>query len=680
MQLSSRTEDAGAVPARRRRCSILPALAACVTLALAGAPAQAAASTSAGQLYSFGGNFFGQLGTTAGSGSEEAEPTLTPVTLPGASGPVTQLAAGSASLAVTSSGQLYAFGDNQYGQLGSTTNNGHDTPNPTPTLVTLPGASGPVTQVAEGAYHSLAVTSTGQLYAFGSNYYGQLGNATNNEKEKKANPTPTLVTLPAGAGPVTQVAAGSEFSLAVTASGQLYAFGENFYGQLGNAKTNGEYKANPTPTLVTLPGATGGVTQVAAGTFHGLAVTSSGQLYAFGANGDGQLGNEQGVEEFARANPTPTLVTLPGATGSVTQIAAGNSQSLAATSTGQLYAFGGNNYGQLGIATNSGTGTANPTPTPVTLPGANGGVTQLSAGAFSSLVVTSSGQLYGFGSNFFGQLGTTTNNLVETPNPTPALAALPAGTTIDTVARGPEAFQTLALVADLSVSTGSLPEGAVGLAYSASAQASGGTGPYTWSATGLPAGLSINRASGLISGTPTGGSSASVVLTVTDADGITASASVPLPVYLLSCACDLIVRRLTITSASVTNKRFRVGKQATAISARKAPRGTKFRFTLSAPAKLRIAITRSLPGLRHGHSCVAPSARLRRAHAKRCTRTLAVGTLTRAHEANGAGSIVFSGRIGRRALHAGTYRATLTARNEEEGPSQPVTLSFTVLD
>ena len=86
-----------------------------------------------------------------------------------------------------------------------------------------------------------------------------------------------------------------------------------------------------------------------------------------------------------------------------------------------------------------------------------------------------------------------------------------------------------------------------------------------------------------------------------------------------------------ITTASLTNKRFRVGKQATAISA-KTPLGTSFRFTLSTAAKLQVTITHTATGLSHGHSCLAPSAKLRRAHAKRCTRTLTVGTLTRASE------------------------------------------------
>jgi hypothetical protein len=134
----------------------------------------------------------------------------------------------------------------------------------------------------------------------------------------------------------------------------------------------------------------------------------------------------------------------------------------------------------------------------------------------------------------------------------------------------------------------------------------------------------------------------------------------------------------TLTLVSLTNKRFRVAKRTTAILARKAPLGTTFRFTLSAPAKLTITVTRTAPGLRRGHSCLAPTARLKHKHAKRCTRTLTVGTLTRSSEPKGADRIPFSGRIGRRALSPRGYNAVLAASNAA-GRSHPVTLSLIIV-
>ncbi len=133
-----------------------------------------------------------------------------------------------------------------------------------------------------------------------------------------------------------------------------------------------------------------------------------------------------------------------------------------------------------------------------------------------------------------------------------------------------------------------------------------------------------------------------------------------------------------ITGASLTNRRFRVATQGTAISAGRAPLGTSVHFTLSAAAKLQIAITRSVTGLRHDHSCVAVTRALTRAHTKPCTRMLTLGTLTRSIEPQGADIVPFSGRIGQRALSPGVYDAALLA-SDTAGRSKPVTLAFVVV-
>ncbi len=478
-------------------------------------------AASFGQLYGFGDNRYGQLGNTTNDETSKPNPTPILVTLPGEVGPITQAATGISSLALTATGQLYGFGDNRYGQLGNETNNLEHVPNPTPTLVTLPGASGPVTHVAGGG-HTLAVTSTGQLYAFGNNEDGQLGNETNNGMYAyEANPTPTLVTLPGEVGPVTQAAAGGAFSLAVTESGQLYAFGENFWGQLGNTTNDETSKPNPTPMLVTLPGEVGPVTQAAAGGAFSLAVTESGQLYAFGENINGELGNPtNNLAKELKPNPTPTLVTLPGEVGSVAQIAAGDLHTLVLTSGDQLYAFGFNQCGELGNTTNNRTWAANPTPTLVTLPGASGRIRRIAAGDEYSLVLTSTGQLYAFGCDAFGELGSPPGKELLEARPTPQPVAMPGGARVETMASGSD--DTLVVLDDLSVANSSLPADELGLPYSAQAQRTGGAAPYTWSAAGLPPGLSINRTSGAISGTPTTPGTYTATITPTDSAGIEA--------------------------------------------------------------------------------------------------------------------------------------------------------------
>jgi alpha-tubulin suppressor-like RCC1 family protein len=512
-------------PARLSRLARNASLGALLPLILLCLPA-ASASAAPGQVFTFGQNHFGELGNTTNNGTQMPNPSAGLLSLPGAVGSVVELAAGEVhSLVVTSAGQLYAFGENNLGQLGTTKNVEHGEPNPTPAAVILPGASGPVVKVAAGGLFSLALTSTGQLYAFGFNSGGQLGNTTNIGTDT-ANPTPTPVTLPGAVGPVMQIAAGAAHGLALTSSGQLYAWGSNFFGQLGNETHVGTATPNPTPTPVTLPGAVGSVVQIAAGGDDTLVATSSGQLYTFGENEDGQLGVETNIGT-PEPTPTPALVALPGASGPVVQVSAGISHSIVLTASGQVFAFGAGTYGELGTGS---VGPHNPTPALVSLPGAVGQPVQVVAGERQSFVVTSSGQLFAFGRNIYGQLGSATNAGTETPNPTPTPVAFPFGTTIDTVARGPEAQHTLALVSELAVLSSTLPAGQVGVHYSATAVSAGGLGAFSWSAEGLPAGLSI-AANGQISGTPTSSGASDVVLHVSDIFGVSAtSATIPLTI------------------------------------------------------------------------------------------------------------------------------------------------------
>ena len=131
-----------------------------------------------------------------------------------------------------------------------------------------------------------------------------------------------------------------------------------------------------------------------------------------------------------------------------------------------------------------------------------------------------------------------------------------------------------------------------------------------------------------------------------------------------------------VSRVSMTSTRFRVGARPTALAAR-APRGTRFKFTLKAPAKITVAITHPTPGVRDGKRCVASPA-TRRARGRICTHAVKVGTLTRANLPSGPNTIACSGRIARRALSPGAYKAILSARNAK-GRSKPTTVAFSVV-
>ncbi|WP_018215601.1 RCC1 domain-containing protein [Salinispora vitiensis] len=300
---------------------------------------------------------------------------------------------------------ILAWGDNLYGQLGDGTRADHGTPMP----VSLPPGT-TVTGIATGDNHSLALTSTGTVLGWGRNRFGQLGDET-----KTSRTAPVAVNLPPSTT-VTAIAAGRSHSLAITSAGTVLAWGDNFRGQLGDGTTDDSTK----PVAVKLPPGTT-VTAIAAGEDHSLAITSAGTALSWGSNSVGQLG-----DGTTNDSTTPVAVSLsPGTT--VTDLAAGRFHSLAVTSAGTALGWGDNVHGQLGDGTNTSSNT------PVTVsPPTGAAFTAVAAGRFHSLAVTSAGTALAAGDNLYGQLGDGTN----TSSNTFVTVNLPPGTTITAIAVG----------------------------------------------------------------------------------------------------------------------------------------------------------------------------------------------------------------------------------------------------
>jgi alpha-tubulin suppressor-like RCC1 family protein len=317
------------------------------------------------------------------------------------------------STAQPPAGAALAWGDNTYGELG----NGTTTNSPVPVAVDLPTGVR-VTAVSANANFSLALTSAGRVLAWGENDLGELGDGTSGAPSA----TPVPVDLPAGTR-VTAISAGGSYSLAVTSTGSVLAWGFNNYGQLGNG-TSGGY--SPVPVAVKLP-ARIRVTAVAAGGGYSLALTSTGSVLAWGYAGTTSI--------------TPIPVDLPAGTR-VTAVTSGGNDSLALTSAGNILAWGQNDYGQLG----DGSTTNSPVPVAVDLP-AGTRATAIAAGYTQSLAVTSTGSVLAWGYNAHGELGDGT---IGAPSATPVPVDLPAGTRVTAIA---DAGQGLAMTSTGSVLT-----------------------------------------------------------------------------------------------------------------------------------------------------------------------------------------------------------------------------------
>ncbi len=315
----------------------------------------------------------------------------------GAMSGFTKVAAGGYhSVGLRGDGTVWAWGYNVLGQLGNGTTSGAG-----PVRVGGTSLNG-VTQVAAGAFHSLALRSDGTVWAWGWNHFGQLGDATTVTRTG-----PVRVT---GLEDVVAVAAGTGHSLALTADGTVWSWGWNGVGQLGNTSSF------DTPFPIQVPGLTG-VAAIAAGAYHSVVATEAGGVASWGWNYYGQLGDGTTID---RRQP----VAVPGPAG-VTQVAAGVFHTLALGGDGGLWGWGWNGVGQLG------TGSATDTRRPVVAAlGIGRPLTEIAAGSYHSLAVDSTGQTWTWGWNAYGQMGdgTTTNR--------PVPFALPGATATSTVSGG----------------------------------------------------------------------------------------------------------------------------------------------------------------------------------------------------------------------------------------------------
>jgi alpha-tubulin suppressor-like RCC1 family protein len=267
--------------------------------------------------------------------------------------------AAAVSSPASSPGTLVSWGNDAGGELGIPADN-TNLAYGSPTAVDLPAGT-QVTQVATGDGHALALTSTGAVYAWGDGNNGDLGQGSGTAAET----TPVEVDFPAGAQ-IAAVAAGEYTSYAITTAGDVYAWGDDESGQLGNGTTEAVGDVNAVPTLI--PGLTG-VTQIIADGFNYVmgvvALTSSGQVYTWGSEYSAQLGN--GVDgDSTQFDPTPTALGL----SDVTQIAGGTYDFAALTGGGSVYGWGVDGCDELGnnVGDNCRNGFDETTPVPIDFP------------------------------------------------------------------------------------------------------------------------------------------------------------------------------------------------------------------------------------------------------------------------------------------------------------------------
>jgi alpha-tubulin suppressor-like RCC1 family protein len=232
------------------------------------------------------------------------------------------------SITAQTSLQAWSWGLNTSGQLGDNSTVGKSSP------VSVVGGFADWTDISAGSGHSLALRSNGSAWAWGGNSSGQLGD---NSTVSKSSP----VAVVGGFADWTDISAGNGHSLAVRSNGSAWAWGVNTSGRLGDNTTVG--KSSP----VSVVGGFADWTTVSAGGFHSLGTRVNGSAWAWGNNGQGQLGDNT---LSTRLSP----VSVVGGFSDWTVVSAGlattvnTGHSLAVRSTGSLWGWGTNTLGQLG--------------------------------------------------------------------------------------------------------------------------------------------------------------------------------------------------------------------------------------------------------------------------------------------------------------------------------------------
>ncbi len=330
-----------------------------------------------GTLYAWGNNQFGQLGDN--TTDHKSVPTQENTN----ASDWTSISAGWAhTLALKSDGTLWAWGLNSFGQLGIGLYNATQL---------VPIQENTLSQkwevISAGTYHSTAIKNNNTLWAWGSNYKYERGDGNNNSLYSP---------IQIGTDEDWFAIEGSQYNtISLKKDGTLWAWGYNSWGQLGNSKIDSKYIPTKMDEQTTWK-------QVSVGKSHTLALKNDNTLWAWGSNSYGQLGDNTTQRKFM---PTQEH---SHATDWV-EISTGNGFSAGRKSDGSIWTWGGNRKGQLG----QGDYAERIIPTPEITGGTNW--IRMCTGDEHTVAIKSDGSIWAWGDNTFGQLGDASNTNRNTP-------------------------------------------------------------------------------------------------------------------------------------------------------------------------------------------------------------------------------------------------------------------------
>jgi alpha-tubulin suppressor-like RCC1 family protein len=314
---------------------------------------------------------------------------------------VAKPAAGMQHMLVFANKAVNASGQSVFGQLGTST---------PPRISSLDNT---VTEVAAGDYTSFAVRNDGSLWVWGSNQYGARGDGSSggNLASPVQVPLPNRVTTPSRRGKHA-VAVGTGVYAAIDTDGQVWTWGVNWNGRLGDGTTNSRFtparvkkSANPDDYLT-------GIVSISAGGGTIAAVDADGTVWTWGAGANGALGNGSTADS---SYPVQVLQSVTNNAGSplvgIEQVACGSSGfCIALARYGTVFGWGSNAFSQLGVAAGGSFSIA----TPIGI-SPSGRLDVIAAGSAHCIAHSPDGNVYGWGYNGRGQLGIGSTAVAVSP-------------------------------------------------------------------------------------------------------------------------------------------------------------------------------------------------------------------------------------------------------------------------
>jgi alpha-tubulin suppressor-like RCC1 family protein len=360
---------------------------------------------------------------------------------------------GSYSSALTSSGRVYLWGYNQFGELGDGTTIDRNLPTEITSSFSLTSGE-KINLLSLGHQHSSALTSTGRVFMWGYNFYGQLGDGTTINRNLPTEIT-SRFSLSAG-DKIISVSLSGYLSSALSSTGRVFMWGRNLFGELGNGTTTDRY--NPTEiTSRFLLTAGDKIISVSLGRAHSSALSLTGRVFMWGFNYSGRLGDGTSTN---RNTPTEITSSFSLTSGDkINLLTLGGGHSSALSLTGRVFMWGDNSHDQIGDSQlidsqisfgkiRKGEPSYRNTPTEITSSfslTSGDKINLLTLGGGHSSALSLSGRVFMWGNNVMNELGDGSNINLNTPTEITSRFSLTAGDKIISISLGDQHSSALTL-------------------------------------------------------------------------------------------------------------------------------------------------------------------------------------------------------------------------------------------